>query len=208
MAITPEIEQRIIAAADALYAEGNKEKFPTVDEVRKRAKTSMGDVSAVMRDWRRQQTAQAKTPDEDLPAELVSASESLAASIWKTAQGISRDALNAAQAAWEKERAESEQLQAEMAEAFESLKEEKEESENDLMNQLRKQGSELSEARDDSKRWEGEAGKSAAIVNELRSSLEKAERRAERAEERASQAANEAAELRGKVAGMQGKAAK
>ena len=47
-----EIEDRIFAAANALYEEGGRQSFPTVDVVRKAVRASMNDVCTAMRTWR------------------------------------------------------------------------------------------------------------------------------------------------------------
>ena len=54
METKPDVRARIIAAADKLYQEGEKNALPKVEEVRRAARASMGDTSAVMKEWRRQ----------------------------------------------------------------------------------------------------------------------------------------------------------
>ena len=47
METKPDVRARIIAAADKLYQEGEKSALPKVEEVRRAARASMGDTSAV-----------------------------------------------------------------------------------------------------------------------------------------------------------------
>ncbi|MDW2312477.1 DNA-binding protein [Vibrio sp. 1075] len=56
--IPSEIRDRIFQVANELYDEANREKMPTVDQVRRAAKADMNTTSSVMREWRKQQTSQ------------------------------------------------------------------------------------------------------------------------------------------------------
>lgn len=57
--IPADVRERIIAAAAELYEQAGRENLPTVDAVRRAARADMNTTSAVMREWRRAQTAQA-----------------------------------------------------------------------------------------------------------------------------------------------------
>ncbi|HID8156977.1 TPA: DNA-binding protein [Pseudomonas aeruginosa] len=57
MELNKETRDRIFAAADELFEQGDRESFPTVDAVRRAARVNMNDASAGMREWRRQRTA-------------------------------------------------------------------------------------------------------------------------------------------------------
>ena len=46
------ISDRIMAAADELYAQNGRTGFPLVDDVRKAARANMNEVSRVMKAWR------------------------------------------------------------------------------------------------------------------------------------------------------------
>ena len=113
--IPAEVRERIVAAANELYEELGREAFPTVDTVRRAAKADMNTTSTVMKDWRRQQTAQAAPVAVTVP-EVVSQANSVArAAMWQQAN----ESLRAAQAAWETEREELDAMRLELANAYE-----------------------------------------------------------------------------------------
>src|SRR3546814_17815003 len=57
--IPADVRERIIAAATDLFEQSGRETMPTVDAVRRAARVDMNAASAVMKEWRRAQTAQA-----------------------------------------------------------------------------------------------------------------------------------------------------
>ena len=61
-AIPADVRERVIQAAQELYEQSGGETMPTVDAVRRLARVDMNSASAVMREWRRSQTAQASSP--------------------------------------------------------------------------------------------------------------------------------------------------
>ncbi len=113
-----EAKTRIFAAADKLYEACGRETFPTVDAVRREAKAAMGDVSSAMKEWRKNQTAQAVVHEIQAPDVIMNAAKVLAIETWKQAQELATESLKSAQAAWDAERAESESMRAEMSKAF------------------------------------------------------------------------------------------
>lgn len=130
--INSEAKTRIFAAADKLYQACGRETFPTVDAVRKEAKAAMGDVSAVMREWRRSQTAQAVTPEIQAPDAILQSAKVLVSEVWKQAHDLATESLKSAQAAWDAERAEAELLRAELGQAFDDQAKELETVKSDL----------------------------------------------------------------------------
>lgn len=119
--IDASIIERIEAAADKLYAEAEREQFPTVDAVRRAARVDMNAASTVMRNWRRKQTTRAEVAIEDVPESLQAVFIQTVGSVWRQAQELASEALTAAQAQWEVERKESEELRAELSSAFDEL---------------------------------------------------------------------------------------
>lgn len=118
--IPSDVRDRIIAAAVSLFEQAGRADFPTVDQVRRMARVDMNAASTVMREWRRQQTAQAMPVAITIP-EAVQASHTQAlAALWLQAQELANENLRTAQAAWETERTEMDALRHEMATAFES----------------------------------------------------------------------------------------
>lgn len=119
MQINQEIRDRITAAADQLFNGAGRVNFPTVDAVRRASKTSMNDASAVMKDWRRMQTATAEPVAQAVPDRVQQASAAALAAMWHEAQEIANENLKNVQAAWDAERAEADVLRNELSTAFE-----------------------------------------------------------------------------------------
>lgn len=115
-----EIEDRIFAAANALYEEGGRQSFPTVDVVRKAVRASMNDVCTAMRTWRNLQKIQpAPAVLIQVPQAIEEASRVLLGSLWQSAQELSNNALRSAQAGWEVARLEADALSKEVADDYE-----------------------------------------------------------------------------------------
>jgi len=119
MEINPEVRDRIIDAAERLYAEANRERLPTVDQVRRAARADMNTTSIVMREWRRAQTARPASVTVDVPERVQEVMQAAVATVWREAQELANESLAAAQQAWEVERAEADTLRTELAEAYE-----------------------------------------------------------------------------------------
>lgn len=177
--------ERVFAAANALYEQAGRETLPTVDQVRRHARVDMHAASAAMREWRRQQTAQASPVAVAVPELVVQASTQAIAALWTQAQALANASLREAQAGWDAERAELEQLRAELAEAFE------------------RQADELALAQGRLAACEQAARDAAAIAaDELKSvrlALTAAGTRAERAEASAAELEHRVMDLRGEL---------
>lgn len=121
MNLSAELYERICAAADTLYAQGDAGAFPTVDAVRKAARVSMNDASAGMREWRRAHTVQAGMAASSVPDKIRDAGLAALAGVWNEAQVLAGESLRLAHLAWETERAEAETLARQMADAYEAV---------------------------------------------------------------------------------------
>lgn len=119
-AIPSDVRERIVAAAQSLYEQAGRESFPTVDQVRRVARVDMNAASAVMREWRRQQTVQAAPVAVTIPEGVQVAHSQALAALWLQAQELANESLRTAQTAWETERAELDAMRQEMAAAYES----------------------------------------------------------------------------------------
>ncbi|HBO1154642.1 TPA: DNA-binding protein [Pseudomonas aeruginosa] len=128
MELNKETRDRIFAAADELFEQGDRENFPTVDAVRKAARVNMNDASAGMREWRRQRTAQAAPLAVQVPDAVQQAGNQAVAALWQAAQALANESLQAAQAGWDRERNELEAVRGELADAFEAQARELEEA--------------------------------------------------------------------------------
>jgi len=119
--IAGEIRDRIVGAANALFEQAGHTTFPTVDQVRRVAHADMNAVSTVMREWRREQSARAAPLPVQIPEPIAAAGTAAMAALWLQAQSIANESLQAAQGAWEAERAQQETLREEMASAYDAL---------------------------------------------------------------------------------------
>src|SRR5574344_1183668 len=119
-AIPAELKDRITAAAQELYELADRQRFPTVDAVRRHAKADMNSTSAVMREWRKSQQTAPVAVAVAVPEAVAAAGTAALAAIWQQAQELANESLAAAQAAWEAERQELDALRKELAEAYES----------------------------------------------------------------------------------------
>ena len=185
MDLNQDTRARIFAVANALYEEGGRNTFPTVDAVRRAAKVDMNAASLVMREWRRMQTAAPAPAAVAVPDRLRQAQDSALAALWAEAQEIANEALKAAQSAWDAERAEAEALRAELAAAFEGVRSELEVSTTRLADVER----ELPQLRD-------ALAATTRQLQEVDDARVAAENRASIAEQRADELANRVADLK------------
>lgn len=118
--IPADVRERIEAAANDLYEQAGRERFPAVDAVRRVARVDMNAASAVMREWRKAQTAQAAPVALQVPEAVQQASQAALAAMWQQATELANESLRRAQAAWDAERQELDDMRAELAEAYES----------------------------------------------------------------------------------------
>ena len=119
IAIPADVRERVIQAAQELYEQNGRESMPTVDAVRRLARVDMNAASAVMREWRRAQTAQAAPVAVTVPEVVTQAHGAALVALWQTAQELANESLRVAQAAWEAERAEADHDRQELADAYE-----------------------------------------------------------------------------------------
>lgn len=188
MELNKETRDRIFAAADELFEQGDRENFPTVDAVRKAARVNMNDASAGMREWRRQRTAQAAPLAVQVPDAVQQAGNQAVAALWQAAQALANESLQAAQAGWDRERNELEAVRGELADAFEAQARELEEAQA-RVTLLEQQAAETAEL----------AARQAQDLAEARTALAGAEQRAALASQRADEVERRAQELRAEL---------
>lgn len=126
--IPADIRSRIIEAAQALYEQSGKEVFPTVADVRRRAKADMNTTTVVMREWKRQLTARPAPVAVVVPDQVQHAMTEALASVWGTATEISNASLRAAEAAWDTERQELLASERDLGQEIERLEGEQEQA--------------------------------------------------------------------------------
>ena len=196
METKPDVRARIIAAADKLYQEGEKSALPKVEEVRRAARASMGDTSAVMKEWRRQRISQVTPAVVTIPEPVLRAHNNALAALWRQAQELANEALLAVQSSWDVERQELDVLREEVASAYETQASELEKLTADLA-AAGKYGQEMAQklvtANGRADRFETRVGGLEVRVAEVREELDAARKEA-------GDAKGESAELRGRLA--------
>lgn len=161
--VAQDVRERIYQTADALYEEAGRERYPTVDAVRKASKANMNDASSVMRQWRHERKSEVAPVISPVPGTVQSAFAAAAASIWAKAQEVANEGLQAAQSAWEAERAELEAMRQEMADAFESQASELQAAQQ----QLEAQGQALAQAQEQAAATQSAASTARAMLEEM-----------------------------------------
>jgi len=118
--VSDEQKNRIIAAADGLFEEGDRKRTPTVKMVRKAVGIDIHVVSAVMRGWRKSKE-RFSSPTESIPDELIELNLRGLSSVWSKAEDIANESLNAARRGWSVERAELETSIEDLENAYQLL---------------------------------------------------------------------------------------
>lgn len=179
--IPADVRERVIAAAVDLYEQAGRERFPTVDAVRRLSRADMNAVSAVMKEWRQAQTTQAAPVAVAVPEAVQQANAAAVAALWLNATELANQSLRSAQAGWEKERIELDDMRAELANSYEAQAAEFETTKKQLA---------------DSEAKTAEQAQELAAVRQREA---EAINRAERAEARISEIEHRAADLRGEL---------
>lgn len=99
-------DERVVTAADELFAACDRTKFPNVYDVRKRAGVSMSVANRGMQIWRtRQLLSIAKPIEVAMPPAVLEAGKTALGQLWATAIEISRESLVTAQRAFDEKAA-------------------------------------------------------------------------------------------------------
>lgn len=114
MQVSQEIQARIIEVAEQLHSQ-NKDKFPTVAEVRALSKADMNSVSIVMKNWRQSKLMPVKQIEELAPRELLELSNQLTSKIWSEAKQQADSKLRDAETKFNEERAETDELRVQLS---------------------------------------------------------------------------------------------
>jgi len=173
-AIPADVRARVIEAANQLFEESGGVRFPVIADVRRLAKTDMNATSAVMREWKRQQTAKPEPVAVAVPELVQQAGMEQLAVVWSTAQDLANASLRSAQASWAVERDEMESMRQELAQLYEAQARELEEAQQALGVAIR--------AKEEAER---NAAELAERLNTQQSRADQAEARAKEIEHRA-----------------------
>ena len=184
--------ERVFAAASQIFEESGRQTMPTVDQVRRLAKVDMHAATAAMREWRRQQTAQAAPIAVAVPEVVAKANEQAIAQLWTQAQELANQSLREAQSAWDAERTELDQIRVELSDAFEAQADELE---------LAKSRIEAleNEARETAELAAAELQKLRDELDHVRGEMGAATTRAERADATAAELEHRVADLRAEL---------
>jgi hypothetical protein len=116
-----EAHERVFAAADELFADCDRQKFPTVYEVRKRAGVSMAVANEAMQLWRaRKLVSIAKPIEVAIPPPVQAASHTALSQLWTAATDIARQSLIAAQVGFDDQTAAAKAHSVELSLAFDA----------------------------------------------------------------------------------------
>lgn len=151
-AIPADVRERVISAAADLYEQSGRERFPTVDAVRRLSRADMNAVSSVMKEWRQAQTTQVAPVAVAVPEAIQQANAAALAALWLNALDLGNQNLRNAQSGWEKERQELDDMRGELATSYEQQAAEFEAVKNQLAASEEKtaiQGLELAALRQD-----------------------------------------------------------
>lgn len=181
-AIPADVRARVIEAANQLFEESGGVRFPVIADVRRLAKTDMNATSAVMREWKRQQTAKPEPVAVSVPEAVQQAAQESAATTWLAAQDLANASLRSAQASWAVERDEMESMRQELAQLYEAQARELEEAQQALGVAIR--------AKEEAER----------NASELAERLNTQQSRADQAEARAKEIEHRAADLKEELA--------
>lgn len=119
-AIPTDVRERVITAANELYQQAGRERFPTVDAVRRLSRADMNTVSMLMKEWRHAQTTQAVAVAVMVPEAVSQAHAAALAAMWQQATELANQSLRSAQAGWEAERLDMDDMRAELSASFEA----------------------------------------------------------------------------------------
>ena len=117
--IPADVRERVIAAAAELYLQAGRERFPTVDAVRRSSRADMNSVTVLMREWRQSQTTQAAPVAVMIPDAVQQANAAAVAAMWTQATELANQSLRTAQAGWEAERQDLDDMRSELATGYE-----------------------------------------------------------------------------------------
>lgn len=172
--------ERVFAAASQIFEESGRQSMPTVDQVRRLAKVDMHAATAAMREWRRQQTAQAAPIAVTVPEVVAKANEQAIAQLWTQAQELANQSLREAQSAWDAERLELDQMRVELSDAFESQADELELAksriealENEARETAAIAAAELQKLRDELAQVRADLGRAHTDVDQVRAEIKR-----------------------------------
>lgn len=185
MTLSPEIKERIFAAANELHTASESGEFPSVEAVRQLSRAGMNNVVEGMKEWRQQQRKLVQTVKEPMPTALQAVLHDMGQSLWATAQQLANESLEAAKAAFETEKADLIELSEQQSEAFDKQAAE--------LEQVKAKAADAAEAHQEA------AKRIAAELAAVRAELAKVLTRAERAEAKADEIERRATDLRAEL---------
>lgn len=120
MLVNEDTKKRIIEAAEELH-KADPSKFPTVSEVRSKAKADMNSTAIVMKEWRASKMMPTQQLDTDVPEAIKETLLQVGLSVWNIAKEQAEEKLRMANAKFDEERASNAQLVQELSESWDQL---------------------------------------------------------------------------------------
>ncbi|HHM8821089.1 TPA: DNA-binding protein [Pseudomonas aeruginosa] len=114
-----DVRTRVFQAADSLYEELGRERFPPVPDVRRAARADMHAATRYMQEWRALQTAKPEPVQVELPSALHQAALGLGAALWTEALDLANANLRKAESEWAQERENMESTRVELSQLYE-----------------------------------------------------------------------------------------
>jgi DNA repair exonuclease SbcCD ATPase subunit len=199
-----ETRERVFDAANLLWEQSGHATPPTVDQVRRLARVDMNAASSLMREWRRDLTARAAPVPVQVPEGVSAAGNAALATLWTQAQALANESLNAAQAAWDAERAQLEAMRTELATAFDAQTEELERLRSEAAAAAQAQEGALATLRTELDRAQNDLVVTTTTLSASTERLALATTERDQARQQASLALNDAASAREATAHLQG----
>lgn len=187
--IPADIRSRIIEAANSLYENAGRERLPTVAAVRFAAQVDMNATTIVMREWKRLQTAQPAPVAVSVPDLVQQAASEAVAVVWTAAQELANASLRSAQASWDKERAELDDMRQELSELTDAQRHE-----------IEGLNTKLGESQRANELAQEKTTELAAVIEGLRIALAESKANTERAEARIIEIEHRADDLKNELA--------
>lgn len=151
MNYSEDIRSRVFKAADELYAELDRQRMPTVSEVRAKASCDNNAASTLLKEWKRLVSTAPAPVALDVPQVVKDAGMQAIQTAWAAAHELASESLRVAERSWEAEREQAEIMRQELAVLADDLTDELDHSKREAvslaaeLNQVRQQLVELTQ---------------------------------------------------------------
>lgn len=133
MIYSEDVRSRVFKAADELYAELDRQRMPTVTEVRARASCDNNAASTLLKEWKRLVSTAPVPVALDVPQVVKEAGMQAIQAAWAAAHDRANESLRVAEQSWESEREQAEIMRSELAVLADELTEQLDDSRRDAV---------------------------------------------------------------------------